>query len=292
MTRGATLIVGVMVLARPTPPLIAQQSPEPREAEASRWVAFPAGRLFPTAIADPTAPGTGTAVLAVSDANIEDAGAQRVALQLGGQFGVVRWQPSGERGWAMQLGIDGGFRGQFDMNSKVDNLGWDGMYSLTLAAARPSGLALKFATMHTSSHLGDEYIERTGRQRINYTRQELLLGVSWPATRALRAYAEIGGAVHMLNDELQRPWRAQAGAELLKPGWFRHDLGGWYAAVDATTWEERDWAVDLSAQLGVFYPAGDRRWRAGIGFHHGRVPLGEFFQDTETWWSLGFDLDL
>jgi hypothetical protein len=286
------LVIGATALVVATTRAHAQQSTAPREEAGSHWTPFPAGRLFPTAIADPTAPGVGVSALGVTELGVEDAGDVRVMLQLGGQFGVVRWQPRAEAGWTLQLGIDGGFNGQFDATRKTDNIGWDGLYGVTVSAASPHGLVLRFGTMHTSSHVGDEYIERTGRERIGYTRQELLLGVSWPATRTLRLYAEVGGAVHLLNDELQQPWRVQAGAEFLKPGWPFRDRGGWYAAVDAGSWEERDWAVDLSAQLGLFYPAGDRRWRTGIGFHSGRVPIGEFFQDTETYWSLGLYIDL
>jgi hypothetical protein len=64
------------------------------------------------------------------------------------------------------------------------------------------------------------------------------------------------------------------------------------SSADANAWEERDWEADLSAQVGLLYPAGDRRWRAGIGYHDGRVPIGEFFQDSERYRSFGLWLDV
>lgn len=276
----------VLALCLPHARLAAQRPSE------SRWVAFPDLRLFPTAIADPTATDFGFTRLQVTDPAIPEAEAGRFELRMGAQFGVVRWQPRGDSGWAVQAGFEAGFNGQFDIGHTFDNIGWDGIFGLTVAAGRPGRLAFKLGSKHTSSHVGDEYAERTGRQRIDYTREELVLGVSWPVTRALRLYAEGAYAYHTGNDDLQEPGRAQAGAEWLKPASLGLGQLGWYAATDANAFQERDWEVDFSAALGLMYPSGGHRWRLGLGYHEGRVPIGEFYWYDEAYWSLGLAFDL
>ena len=287
MLRRPSLLHGIVTLWLTGTPLAAQG-----EGEPVRWIAFPTGRLFPTAIADPTATDFGFTQLRVTDVGVAGSGDNRFELRMGGQFGVVRWQPRGAPGWAYQLGIEAGFNGQFDSDHSYDNIGWDGIFGLTATAGRPGRLAFKLGMKHTSSHVGDEYAERTGRQRIEYTREELVLGASWPVVPALRLYAEAAYAYHHGNGGLQHPGRAETGAEFVQPRLLGLGRLGWYAAVDASAWEERDWETDFSAALGLLYPAGDRRWRLGFGYHEGRVPIGEFFQDSETYWSLGLNLDL
>jgi hypothetical protein len=42
-----------------------------------------------------------------------------------------------------------------------------------------------------------------------------------------------------------------------------------------------------TGQVGLAVPAGERRWRVGVGFRDGRVPIGEFFQVEEGLLLLG-----
>ena len=81
--------------------------------------------------------------------------------------------------------------------------------------------------------------------------------------------------------------RAQVGLEYESDKSVWKKRLAWYAAVDLSATEERDWTVDTSLQLGLLARSGTRRWRAGLGFYDGRVPLGEFFQDTESSLAIG-----
>ena len=69
----------------------------------------------------------------------------------------------------------------------------------------------KVAWQHLSSHVGDEYAERTGRRRIAYTRNELAGGISERIGERWRAYGEIGWGYSKKNDNLQEPGRLQGG---------------------------------------------------------------------------------
>lgn len=255
-------------------------------------VLFPAGELYPPYLADLHRPGFGLVQVHVASTTIADAGDSRFDLRLGGSFGVLRLGPRDrpDRGW--QLDVVAGFDGQFDVDRSYDNIGWDGNYGLTLTTARGHGLAFKLGVYHTSSHVGDEYVERTGRRRIGYTREELTAGVSWRRGERWRLYAEGGWGYDLRNETLQEPGRGQVGLEHTAPGTLWRGRLGWFAAADLSATEERGWDLTTSVQAGLLILSGPRRWRIAAGFYDGRSTLGEFFRDDDRFLTLGLWLDL
>jgi uncharacterized protein DUF1207 len=253
---------------------------------------LPPGTLYPPYLADPQSVGFGVQWLNYADTAIPDSGIHRVALEAGGQFGVVRAGLSGAGGRAWQVDVLGGFNFQFDADHSLDNIGWDGRYGLLVTTGKLHGAAFKFGVLHDSSHVGDEYMARTRRQRIGYTRHELAAGVSFPVDEHWRTYAEGGWGYELANDELMKPGRGQAGLEHDSCRDHRERCTGWYGAVDVSATEERDWRLDMAAQIGLAARSGDRNWRIGIEWYDGRPPIGEFFQYTERSISLGLWLDV
>ncbi len=258
-----------------------------RQKPGREILPFPAGHLFPAYIADPHLPAAGILMQSFTSTEIDGAGDRRFFLKLGGQFGLVRWEPRAPAGRAWQLNLDAGLDAQFDIDNSLDNTGWDGNYGLSLTTAKEGGkVAWKLGTFHTSAHLGDEWIERTGRERLGYTRQEALLGLSWSFAARWRTYLEAGWAFDLHSEEME-PGRLQTGLDYRAPGRFWAGVGGWYAAVDLSSWEERDWRLDVGFQGGLLMSSTGRVWRLGIQYWDGRVPLGEFFQHTESNLTLG-----
>jgi hypothetical protein len=134
-------------------------------------------------------------------------------------------------------------------------------------------------------------MERTGRQRIDYTREEIALGTRYRLAPRWSAYFEVGVAYKELTEE-QKPWRVQGGLEWEgRPKLLRGQFA-WYGAVDVQAFEERDWRPDVALQGGLASRTHGRVWRFGIEYYNGRAPLGEFFQDTEARFSVGMWLDL
>lgn len=255
-------------------------------------VLFPLDDLYAPYAADPHRTGFGVQWLSVTDTGIADSGNSRVALRAGGTFGIVRFHPYGEEGRGWQIGIEGGFNAQFDADHSLDNIGWDGKYGLVVTSARSAAWAFKFGVLHDSAHVGDEYMERTGRKRIGYTRHELAAGASWRPDERFRTYAEAAWGYSLSNEQLQEPGRVQFGLEyetLPSPGRGRW---GWYGAADVSAMEERNWRVDRALQAGLAMHRDGRTWRFGIEWYDGRPPLGEFFQVTETYVSLGLWVDI
>lgn len=254
-----------------------------------RWM--PAANFYPQYITDPLRPQSALKILSMVDSEIPDTGSGRFELHLGGRFGLVRWHPEGQpdRGW--QLDFEGGFVGQFDIGNSLDNIGWDGLFGLSLSWLPSPHLGFRVGTKHDSAHIGDEYAERSGRQRIGYTREEIFLGVSaWPAAK-WRIYAE-GGFGYDL-DEFQEPGRLQVGAEFLGARRFWNDRMSWYAALDLQSFQENQWSVRSSLQLGVLLPTGrgTSHYRLAVELVHGRSMMGEFAFRDETSIGVGWYFD-
>ena len=283
--RGEAAFAGTSTAPR------AQEPAEPESGSRPGLVLLPepAAPLYAPYIADPRRANFSFQSMRVSASDIADSGERRYGVKFGGLFTIAQARPRDrdDRGW--QLGLEGGFIAQFDRTRGEDLIGWDGIYGL-LATWRPNpALAWKVGVHHVSAHLGDEYAERTGRRRINYTRGELVAGVRASRGGRWHTYAEAGWAYDLRNEALQRPWRAQLGLEYVAP-WRASST--WYAAVDIQASEERDWRIDRTFQAGLAWHRGARTWRFGIEHYRGRSPLGEFFQDDERYTSIAVWLDL
>ena len=254
----------------------------------------PATDLYPRYIADPRRSRFGLSSLGFSHSEIEDTGESRLGIRLGGRYGLLRLHREDDPDHGFQVDIEGGFIGQFDQDNSTDNIGWDGIYGLHVAWARPGGLALRLGVFHDSSHVGDELAERTGRQRINYTRQEFLLGVSYRFAPEWRTYAEYGSAFDLRNPELMKRRRVQGGIEYESSRRFWRRRLGWYAATDLSLFEEDSWQVNTTVQAGVVLPRAElgRIFRVGLEYYEGRSQLGEFFQSREEYVGFGFWFDL
>jgi len=288
---------GVTVPSHPPPEghhesEIAEASPDPARPRRVWWFAPPAD-FYPQYIAAPRRPPSALLLIHPLDTEIPESEGNRTGVRLGGRFALFRVHPEGSpnRGW--QLDLEAGFSGHFDMDNALDNIGWDGFYGLFLSWKIRPAIGFRIGTLHDSAHVGDEYTERTGRQRIGYTREELVAGISWSSRDRWRAYAEAGRAYGDIDD-FQARWRLQSGIEYIGKRHFWNDRMPWYAAADITAFEESDWRLTVAAQLGLILPTGrgTSRFRVALEYVDGRSVLGEFFFHDESYLSLGLFFDL
>ncbi|QKT03809.1 DUF1207 domain-containing protein [Ectothiorhodospiraceae bacterium 2226] len=254
-----------------------------------RLEALPIGEPYPPYLADPHRRALSLKWLGFDRVDIPDTGSSRLLVRAGMRFGLLRFTPVDRPDEAWQLSFEGGYDAQFDNDRRQDNIGWDGHYGLLLTTRR-GPFAYKLGALHVSGHVGDEYMERVGRPRINYTREEWVAGIAWSPDPHWTAYAETGRAYHRGSPLLER-WRAQAGVQVERrpPQWERL---GWYAGLDLQGMEERDWRVDVALQVGLSIPSGHRLWRVGLELYEGRPPMTEFFEHTERYIALGAWLDI
>lgn len=250
---------------------------------------FPDGDPYAVYLADPHRPTNAILANFITDVGIGATRSPRFGLGAGGRFGMLRIDPPNPDGRSWQLSIDAGLDALFDSQNKQDVVGWDGNYGLTVTTAA-RGLAFKVGLLHVSGHMGDEYAERTGQQRINYTREELALGVSRRFARRWRAYGELGGA-YVQRYEGQEPWRVQGGAEYEATRTVWGGRFAWYGAADLSMMEERGWRLDKALQGGLVTRSDGRTVRLGLQLHDGRPTVAEFFKVSEISLTLGFWID-
>lgn len=250
---------------------------------------FPQPNLYPIYAADPLRPTFNAQLQRYDKTGIANTGDERFDLKMGANLPLYEWQTQ-TRPW--QLVLIGGFHGQFDNSQSQDNIGWDGIYGLHLATRLSDELLLRLGSKHISAHVGDEYMQETGRTRIEYTREELRVGLAWSVISDTFVYAELGHAYDMRNKDLQEPWRAQLGAQYESARRFWRNQLNWYIAADISSYEENDWDFNTTLQAGITAKSAEHRWRLGLEFYDGRSQLGEFFQDYERYWSLGLWFDL
>ena len=258
-----------------------------------KLVLAPDSDLYPRNLADPRRPTFSLVAAGHSSSEVPQAGDLRFGVRMGGRYGILRLHPQGAPDRGLQFDVEAGWVGQFDIDNSLDVIGWDGVYGLLLSWRTAGKTAIRVGTLHDSGHVGDEYAQRTGRQRINYTREELIFGLTrWVGT-TWRWYAETGYA-YTNKSKLQEPGRFQLGLEYASDAILWKNRLAWYTALDNSFSEERDWMMTSTLQLGLVLPAGNeaRHYRVGIELFNGRSPLGEFSFRDETRVGLGWWFDL
>jgi len=261
------------------------------EKEKISSIFFPKENLYPVYIANPLRSTFSLQTMFFEKTSIADTSRRRFDLKVGGNLGIFRMQSLTNKQKAWQLTLEGGFHGQFDANKSEDNIGWDGIYSMSIDVRSSDAFAYRLGIHHLSSHIGDELAERTGRKRINYTRQETRAGITWLFAPHWQSYAEIAWGHDLRNKTLQRPWRTELGIQYEKPQYFFEQLG-WYMALDLSSYEENNWDINTSLQMGIISVVEERRWRLGLEYYDGRSQIGEFFQDSERYIGLGIWIDI
>jgi hypothetical protein len=265
---------------------------ETKDSQKSGFVTqwMPPSVFYPMYLADPSRPVSSVTGMKV-DSEIPDTGDSRFALNLGGRFAIVRFHPDGqpERGW--QVDIEAGFLGHFDTDRDQDNIGWDGIYAVYLSWLPNPKLALRVGSHHVSAHIGDEYAERTGRERIGYTREEAVAGLSYRPFARWLLYGETGFGSG--PKETGGTWQVQVGLEYHGKQLFWKGRMGWYAALDLHSYEETDWGVRVTTQIGFMLPTGrgTSRWRLAAEYADGRSVMGEFSFYDETYFRFGVFYD-
>lgn len=259
----------------------------------SRLTLVPPGDLYPRYLADPRRPRTGLAFLYTPDTEISGGGSSRLDVNIGIRHGFLRLSPQGKTDEGFQVDGEVGFFGQFNVQSSLDNVGWDGWYAVALDFAPGGPVRFKLANRHLSAHLGDEFVEKVGRERVNYTRQDFSLGVAWTPVAHWTVYGEPSYAYSLGSERLGRG-AVQAGLQYDVPDGLWDGRAGYYAALDAQLFEDNGWHPNFTTQVGLSLelPGSNRRYRVGVEAHAGRSVLGEFFELDESYVSLGFWLDL
>ncbi|MBC2709554.1 MAG: DUF1207 domain-containing protein [Desulfosarcina sp.] len=261
----------------------------------SSWVLEldPDDQPYPDYVADPRRPRMHVGI-GVANSDIPETSSGRVMLDLGTRYTLFKIQtdPSGINEFS--LDIEGGLFTQFDPGNGLDNIGWDGRYGIFAVWDWSDKVVARAGYRHISAHLGDEYIENTGRQRINYARADLAFGLGYFLSDEILIYVEPSWACSMGNEARQKPWAVEGGLQYQEPHNMWNGSTAFYAAAHVRAFEETSWDPGVSAQVG-FHITRDQRssnLRLGLEGYIGRAILGEFALDyDEAYLTAGFFLD-
>ncbi len=250
---------------------------------------LPDASLAPIIKADPRAPAVGAKLVTVVSA----ASAFGTGLEGEAQLGhsLPLWMISGESAdRAVVLGIQGGVFGRFAMTSEERELiTSDWMFALPLYVWH-GNTWLRFRYRHFSSHLGDEYIEKTAAERLDYTRDAFGVLVYKGVVRGVGVYAGGDVAFNVDPSDAKR-FAVQGGIELT--GETATGRSPFFAGVDVYLDQDSSWKPRVNIQAGIAVPANNRRrlrFQAELLF--GPSPQGEFHRLEETLLTLGVGFDL
>ncbi len=211
---------------------------------------------------------------------------------LGGHIRL--WEAASWEDGGIVLGVQSGVFGRFRLESSAaDLVSSDWLVSFPAEWSRGAWSG-RVRLSHWSSHLGDELVETTGAERLDFTSETLDALVAY-TVRGLRVYGG-GGVVSRSSleneDRLGADFSDNAQARLGADGqWYfwRDNTLGIEAAVDWQSWDRTNWNSRVSLVGGFTARTAGGRWARLVGrFMDGPSPLGQFFQTNETLW--GFEL--
>lgn len=262
--------------------------------EDAGWQIDPGSSPYPGYMADPRAPRMRIGIGAV-DTEIPDTTGGRLFLDAGTRYTLARFMPEGPAAKPFWIDLEGGIFMQLDAGESADSLGWDGLFGITAVRELNQRFVVRGGYRHLSSHIGDEYIERTGRARVSYDRDALVLGASYRPMPRLTAYVEPSAAFSVGNRDRQDPLTLDTGAQYRWPQ--ASGSGGAvisrYAALHAQLNQETDWEPGVTAKLGwAVRGNAQTTLRFEAEAYTGRAVLGEFALDfDETYLMASFQLD-
>jgi hypothetical protein len=194
--------------------------------------------------------------------------------------------PSGNEG--IDFGIEGAVISRFDLSQDWDLDSGDYRWGFPVGYryGRASG---KFHIWHLSSHLGDEYISRTGEKAIRYHKNEMAVGIAYDLLDELRVYGDVGYGIYIGTPN--EPWRAEMGAE-----WVGHMLGPdaprTFLALDIKWRQETEWDTAVSVQAGLWLsqeqPTSAAGLRVLVEYYRGKTAQTQFPDEPDHHWAVGF----
>lgn len=286
-------------------PLRAQEPAVQGPAVQGAW--FPVERYFAPLVADPLevrlAAGLAwTNLFANSDGvrerlpfTINGAREKRTDLQgtvsLGGALPLLRLARS-ENGGAV-LGVQAGVHARFRIEEPSrDYMASDWMVAVPIEiGAGP--LATRIRLVHRSSHLGDELMEETGAQRIEYGHEALELLVAYRTGNDTRVY---GGGSWVFRSNTAGEWfpgllevrdaaTIQAGFDGRWHPWG-DEAPGLVAGIDWQSAQRTEWRGQFSAAAGVVARGPGGGLRLVVRYFNGSSPAGEFFLTDESFFGI------
>ena len=264
---------------------------QPHRVAMRPLIDFRRVEIFPTGLLwEPALAGKREARLAGLASNLSNVYTQKtVDTQIGGNFGIARLVPEGSD-LEIQVDLFGVVNSRFSQYDFLIASDYRAGIPLTF---RRGPWAVKVAYEHTSTHLGDELIQNTGATRIEYIKDEVVLGLSRLFDDRLRVYGQAGYAFRQFIDGNPSKYRFDVGFE-----WFhRAATGPWgtpFVAANVGFRGENAYNADVAVQAGWLWRHPDKRlaqWRVYGEYSSGKSYFGQLFRTRENFGAFGIALD-
>ncbi|MDP2480628.1 MAG: DUF1207 domain-containing protein [Candidatus Palauibacterales bacterium] len=264
--------------------------------QSTRLLDGPDGYPFRPPLASAIEPGTrlapvrihrGSEHRTVGLANFGDAFAVWLSRGSRDDSGAARPVPPSppDRSLRLAIGLAGGAFARFDLQSR-NNEFREAHFRVGLQLrAGWRGLAARAELYHVSSHLGDEYMVRTGALPHSTSREGVEILVQGSPLHGLILYGGPGSIVRSKRNFVAASVRAGFDWE---PTGVRWGPFAPYAGVEAFSWAELGWDPILSGQAGVRFGGG--RFRLGLDGGAGPSRAEQFWRQNETLLGVVFTL--
>ena len=211
---------------------------------------------------------------------------------LGGRASILRYGTFGSElaeGWELQ--VEGAAFVRLLPQEDRDVAAVDFRAGVPLAY-RNGPFQWKLGYYHISSHLGDEFLlKNPGYDRLNYSRDAIVLGTGYFPTDNLRLYFEVGWAAIYTSGGAE-PWEVQTGFEYQTPC-PTGIRGAPYFALNVHLRQEVNWGGNVNLLAGWMWRGyhTDHTFRAGLQYLNGKDTQYSFLQENVQLLGFGIRYD-
>jgi hypothetical protein len=216
-----------------------------------------------------------------------------------GVGGTLRpWELISREGGGLSVALQAGVFGRFRMEKTANDLvAADWLVAMPLAF-RIHRFEGRFRVLHWSAHLGDEFIDSTGADRIGFGFEAVdFLGAY--CLGPVRVYgggafvfgSELDDAEGSLPRDLSDRASVQAGAEVRWSPWVRKDFG-FVAGMDWQLDDRTNWRDRINLVAGWEIRSLGHSGQLLLRHGNGPSPMGQFFLSEESFWGVELRLGL
>jgi hypothetical protein len=245
--------------------------------------------IFPVLIADPRHIQLSASYYRLDGRDTSD-------LALGHAWGLTRWRSGMNQDWLWETDLEAMGTSRFALGGGVNEFETVDFFAAMPVTVRRGDASFKGTLFHESSHLGDDYIRRTGDAGFRYSTEGLRAQAALEPCPFARAYA---GASYLLHTvPAPERWSLQSGLEASTRdllGWSKNVPLNLFLAEDLQWHERLRWNMDSHTVAGVkirFRESPTRAMRVQAGYFIGHSPYGEFFARRTHYADLSVSFEL
>ncbi len=215
-------------------------------------------------------------------------------VALGHSWGMARWNFGDGDRLNLQWDIDAMAFSRFKLDGSVNEFQTVDFFGALPFEARYGDASGRLALFHQSSHLGDDYIRRTGETGFRYSIDGLRGALAYDVFKWLRGYVDGTYLLHTVPAPQRGAFGFGAELRSLPLFHINTDLPvTYYLGWDLQSHAQVRWNIDSSVQTGLRLRFRDeaRSMRLFWEYFDGHSPYGEFYFAREHYSELGLAFD-